>query len=100
VRTLRGTVVVFLQAVPDGRAVADIEHALLTEAEIAAVHHARLWTLDGEQHVFTTHLVAVRALDATQMSALKQRVEVLLQPFGFAHTTIEIELPGDACRDR
>lgn len=99
-RTLRATVGVFLQGVPDGGALGDIELAMRGEPDIAAVHHARLWTLDGEQHVFTAHVVAARALDAGEMTGLKLRVEALLRPFGFAHTTIEIELPGEACRDR
>lgn len=99
-RTLRATVGVFLQAVPGGAAVADIETTLLAEPDIAAVHHSRLWTLDGEQHVFTSHVVAARALDAAEMGGLKSRVEALLGPFEFAHTTIEIELPGEHCRDR
>lgn len=98
-RTLRGTVGVFLQAVPPGRAVVDIEQALLAEADIAAIHHSRLWTLDGEQHVFTAHVVAQRPLDATAMTELKLRIDERLQPFDFAHTTIEIELPGEMCRD-
>jgi len=100
VRTLRATTAVFLQAVPDGHRLADIERQLLAEADIVAVHHARLWTLDGEQHVYTSHVVAARPLDAADMGALKQRLEARLQPFGFAHTTIEVELPGEDCRDR
>lgn len=100
VRTLRGTVDVFLQAVPAGSRLGDIERELLAEDDIAAVHHARLWTLDGEQHVYTSHVVAARALDAAGMGALKLRVEARLKPFGFAHTTIEVELPGEDCRDR
>ncbi|MFZ5723145.1 MAG: cation diffusion facilitator family transporter [Pseudomonadota bacterium] len=98
-RTLRATVAVFLQAVPTGRALADIEAVLQAEPDIAALHHSRLWTLDGEQHVFTTHVVSAQSLDAGQMTALKRRIDVLLRPFAFAHTTIEIELPGEACRD-
>lgn len=98
-RTLRATVGVFLQAVPAGARVADVDAALRAEAEVAAVHHGRLWTLDGEQHVFTAHVVAARLLDAAEMAALKLRLEQRLAPFGFAHTTIEIELPGENCRD-
>ena len=114
-RTLRATIGVFLQAVPAGAALADVEAALRAEADVAAVHHGRLWTLDGEhcrhkvfnaswtldgeQHVFTAHVVAARSLDAGEMTVLKGRVEARLAPFGFAHTTIEIELPGENCRD-
>lgn len=98
-RTLKATVGVFLQAVPHGSELTAIEAALHGERDIAAVHHARLWTLDGEQHVFTAHVVAARALDAPAMGVLKARVDALLRPFGFAHTTIEIELPGENCRD-
>lgn len=100
VRTLRATLAVFLQAVPAGARIADIEQALALEPEVAALHHSRLWTLDGEQHVFTSHVVLAQALDAAAVVALKQRLEQRLQPYRFAHTTIELELPGEHCRDR
>lgn len=100
VRTLRATLAVFLQAVPAGARIADIEQALAQEPEVAALHHSRLWTLDGEQHVFTSHVVLAQALDAAAVAALKRRLEQRLQPYGFAHTTIELELPGEHCRDR
>lgn len=100
VRTLRATLVVFLQAVPPGAQLAGIEQALVAEPEVAGLHHSRLWTLDGEQHVFTSHVVLAQALDAEAVRALKLRLEQRLQPYGFAHTTIELELPGENCRDR
>ena len=45
-------------------------------------------------------VVLAQALDTAALLALKQQLEQRLQPFGFAHTTIELELPGEACRDR
>lgn len=33
------------------------------------------------------------------MLSLKEGIGARRVPFGFAHTKIEIELPGEACRD-
>lgn len=96
---LRDTAAVFLQGVPAGHRVRDVEALLLADAQVAAVHHTRLWTLDGEQHVFTTHVVVTEALDAAALVALKQRLQDLLAGQGFRHTTVELELPGECCRD-
>lgn len=98
-RTLRATLAVFLQGVPADRELRVLEQALCAEAEVAAVHHARLWSLDGEQHVFTAHVVTRRALPAQDLLALKQRLARRLAPHGFAHTTLEIEWPEEGCRD-
>lgn len=98
-RTLRETVGVFLQATPASGMLDEVVARLRADPEVAQVHHAHLWSLDGERHVFTAHLAVVRELDATAVRALKARVEALLAPWGFAHTTVELEQPGEPCRD-
>ncbi len=97
-RNLRSTARLFFQAVPDAGLLAGIEQRLLAQPEVKEVHHLHLWSLDGEQHVLSAHLV-VALDDLQQYQQLKRRVEQQLVEFKLLNTMIEIELAGEACRD-
>jgi len=98
-RNLRSTARLFFQAVPDTALLAQIEQRLLTQPQVREVHHLHLWSLDGEQHVLSAHLV-VELEELSQYQQLKSQVEQLLSDFSLLNTTIEIELATEACRDR
>lgn len=90
----------FLQKSPDRALQRMLQDTLLAIPGIRALHHLHLWSLDGEQHVLTVHLVSDKALDAAAYQALKDQVNQRLRPYHLAHTTIEVELPDEACRDQ
>ena len=98
-RHLRQTLALFLQAVPDEAMGKQIQNILLACPEVASCHHVHFWSLDGEQHVLTAHLVLVDAVSAEQMTALKKRLAEQLKPFPLQHTTLEFEYPDEVCRD-
>lgn len=99
VRALGSTIKIFLQATPDTTLYPAIEERLRALEAVADVHHLHIWSLDGEHHVCTAHLVLRGELTAAQQLALKQEVAEQLKPFELAHTTIEFELPDELCRD-
>ncbi|WP_334059573.1 cation diffusion facilitator family transporter [Alteromonas sp. S005] len=93
------TMSLFLQGVPDLATRNAISDALLGLQHVEEIHHVHFWSLDGEQHVLTAHVVINCAIDNEKLRLLKQEVLARLAPFGLAHTTIEFELPGEPCRD-
>ena len=94
------TMGLFLQSVPDLQMQDDIRHALLSIEHIDEIHHVHFWSLDGEQHVFTAHAVLDFSVNSSELRDLKNKVRSCLAPFNLTHTTIEFELPGEACRDK
>ena len=99
VRYVVQTMSLFLQGVPDLATRNAISNALLGIQHVEEIHHVHFWSLDGEQHVLTAHVVINCAIDNEKLRLLKQEVHARLSPFGLAHTTIEFELPGEPCRD-
>ncbi|BFT31800.1 cation diffusion facilitator family transporter [Alteromonas sp. D210916BOD_24] len=93
------TMALFLQGVPDINTREAITKALLTIEHVDEIHHLHFWSLDGEQHVLTAHVVIDCDIDNNKLRELKSEVHRLLAPFNLAHTTIEFELPGEPCRD-
>ena len=99
IRYVVQTMSLFLQGVPDLATRNAISKQLLSIKHVEEIHHVHFWSLDGEQHVLTAHVVINCLIDNEKLRALKQEVNERLPPFGLSHTTIEFELPGEPCRD-
>ena len=99
IRYVVQTMSLFLQGVPDLATRNAISKQLLSIKHVEEIHHVHFWSLDGEQHVLTAHVVINCLIDNEKLRALKQEVNERLTPFGLSHTTIEFELPGEPCRD-
>lgn len=98
-RNLRQTARLFLQRTPDPALTEQVRQRLEAVPLITGSHHLHLWSLDGDHHVLTAHLIVAQELTAAEQRNLKGTIDDALRPFGLAHTTIELELPAETCRD-
>ena len=99
-RNLWATGRLFFQAVPEPDLLESVRASLMSLKEIDDVHHLHLWSLDGEHHVLTAHVKAVLTQDLARYAQLKATIQSALETYDLAHTTIEIELAEEACRDQ
>ena len=98
-KNLKVSILLFLQATPDLAIQQKIQTTLNAFTEIKEVHHFHLWSLDGEQHVLSAHLVLNEALDHQALKKLKDTLSQQLAPYQLAHTTLEFEFIDEVCRD-
>ncbi len=98
-RNLTITIKLFLQATPDKSMRENILKKLSEVEHVETVHHLHLWSLDGERHVLTAHLVLDKPLEMNLQTKIKSAIAEQLAEFDLAHTTIEFEQPSEACRD-
>ena len=93
VRNLRSVFRVLLQAVPDDIDPGALKAELLALDGVESLHDLHLWSLDGERHVMTLHVVT---RDGDTLP-LKQAVVEVAHRHRVAHVTIEFERPGIFC---
>ncbi|MCT6700668.1 cation diffusion facilitator family transporter [Rheinheimera sp. 4Y26] len=98
-RNLRKTLQLFLQVSPNPALAGELAEKLTALPFVADCHHLHLWSLDGEQHVLTVHLVLKAQADGRELPYYKTEVRQLLLPYQLAHTTVEFETADEACRD-
>lgn len=98
-RTMWSTIKLFFQAVPDREMLARIERALTELPGIETLHDLHLWSLDGQRHVLTVHIVLGELARGDSYARVKARIGQALAPFELASTTIEIEQRDEDCRD-
>jgi cobalt-zinc-cadmium efflux system protein len=96
-RNLKTVALVFLQSAPPGFDAEAFDRKLAEIPGVIGSHHTHTWTLDGESHVFSTHLVLASDSDRGTIAAAKQRVHDLLRDHAFTHSTVEVELEGELC---
>lgn len=99
-RMLWSTLQLFTQGVPEPGLLQNIRTVLTDVEGVRDLHHVHLWSLDGEHHVLTAHIVVQESGALATYDQLKNRLRVALEPFELAHTTLEIELAEEVCRDR
>ena len=86
---------IFLVKTPKNVDVNEIlEHVKHIDGVIEA-HHIHVWTLDGNIHCATLHIVSQR-IDNTIKMAVKDE----LKEHGIAHVTIEMETIEDGCEEK
>ncbi len=94
-RNLKNVFAVFLQVSPSSFDAATFEERTLGIEGVASVHHVHSWSIDGEHHVLSAHVVVED--DKTDSQRIKDKIRTLLREHDFEHITIEVEKPGEDC---
>ena len=61
---------------------------------VVDVHHIHLWSIDGQNHSVTMHVVTDR-----DSHEIKDEIRHELQEHGIVHATLELESVGEHCHD-
>ncbi len=97
VRNLRETLSVFLQRVPRDIDLAEIEDRIRQVENVVDTHHTHIWSLDGDHHVLSTHVIV--ALETTRQQAIcvKGDIKAVLREYHLDHLTLDIEYGEADC---
>lgn len=96
-KRLKDTLFIFLQGVPGEIDLKEIEEKLNALPHIASLHHMHVWSLEGSDHVFTTHIKLKNISHFQQLLDVKRDVKDILRKYNFDHYTIETELDEESC---
>lgn len=94
---MRETIEVFLQSVPGGIDVQEIEDQIRNVQGVLSTHHTHIWSLDGEHHVLSTHIDIGSDASREQAMEIKNKVKELLSCYQIGHLTLEIEFGEEDC---
>ncbi|PRY02936.1 cobalt-zinc-cadmium efflux system protein [Pontibacter ummariensis] len=89
---------VLLQANPLGFSLEKVKEQVLALKNVQDIHELRLWSLDGEHHVLSAHLVVSQVQEPQALSALKQQISQVLNAFSITEVTLELEHETEVCR--
>lgn len=87
----------FLQAIPGNINMDELQNNLLDHKDILALHDIHLWSMDGEKHVLSVHVVVQNAIKSDQIIRLKNWIRHQTGHMNIEHVTIEIEYEKEKC---
>lgn len=96
-KNLRTTLRLFLQSTPESVLTGSIDEEIRTLPHVIDTHHTHIWSLDGANHVLTTHVVVDVCCEREEVIAIKEAVKALGKKLNMVHITVEIEYSGDVC---
>jgi len=88
---------IILQATPSDIDIRKVHQLFESQPEIESFHNCHAWTMDGEYHVLSVHLVLVESQPLDFLKDLKKRIKQRLADLGINHTTIEFEILNEEC---
>ena len=96
-KNLRQVLKIFLQATPENVDTEAIREQIRSLDSIMDVHDLHVWTLDGNYHVLTAHLVLPDNRRIHELAAVRAEVHQLLTQHQIDHITLQLEIAGEAC---
>lgn len=99
-RNIKPALKIILQGAPEGVTEEAVRRLVLSEAEVVDVHDYHLWTLDGEHHILTMHVVVGESMDLKRAEVLKEKIKGRLRSLDISHATIEVEFNPECCEQQ
>jgi cobalt-zinc-cadmium efflux system protein len=96
-KNLKATFKILMQKIPQEVDEPKLEQAINKLEKVKALHDVHLWTLDGEKHIITLHIVTQKEITVAELSQLKHNIRELCKQFGIFHATIELETEEEQC---
>ncbi len=96
VKTLRKAFEILLQKVPKDIDIHEVETIIKGFKHVVDVHDIHIWTLDGEDVIFTCHVVVDDGISQMDSTILKARIKMKLEQKLINHATLEFETLKEA----
>lgn len=97
VKNLIQTMRLFLEGVPSGVDLEGLSRKINNLPDVQSTHHTHLWSMDGENHAFSTHIVVRAEATKEEICKVKEEVKEILYPISLEHITLEIEYEDEPC---
>lgn len=97
---LRETMKVFLQATPRQFKIEEVEKSVRGIPLVQNIHHTHIWSMDGEHHILTAHIIVHSSSTVEQVHELKNQIKsFLFKEYHIQEATLEMEWPDQRCMD-
>lgn len=93
-QNVRAAMKTILQAVPDGVNITELQKQIESLPNIISTHDMHIWSLDGESHIMTLHVVVTPTGDK---QVIRHNINSISGKYNIHHSTIEFEDEGFVC---
>ncbi len=83
---------IFLQGTPKGFDLKVLEKKITDHTSIRKIYHVHVWSIDGEKHVLTAHVLLKSEVSIAQIKEIQTWVHDQIAQVGLWHSTIQFEV--------
>ena len=94
-KNAKAAVDIFLEKTPSNVDVLEIKRHIEEIDGVADAHHIHIWSMDGQSHYATMHIVA-----KGNFHEIKDEIRRELKEHGISHVTLEMESVGEHCHEK
>lgn len=96
-RNLSSIFKIFMQTAPDDVDADEIKARIMALEHVKDVHDIHVWSMDGNYHIATIHVVVSHQFTAAQQVTLKRQIVEITEALEVNHLTTEIEFENETC---
>lgn len=89
--------IVLLEGKPHDINQGQLEDKIRSIPQVIDVHDIHIWSLDGEKHVLTCHVVLPAGLTLTDAVKIRTQIKQTIFDSGITHSTVEFDPEGYLC---
>lgn len=97
VKNLKASFKIILQANPQELDQQAIKSRVLTVPKVKSVHDLHLWTMDGNYHIMSIHIVLEKDIAMGEQMEVKAQVREIIGQEEIDHVTIEVDCVEEPC---
>jgi cobalt-zinc-cadmium efflux system protein len=97
VKNLKTTMAIFMQAVPPSIKMEELENECLKLDGVKGLHDLHVWTMDGNHHIASLHVVVAKPLTGEETLEVKTKIREIASRHSINHSTIEVEFGEKDC---
>ena len=97
IKKLKETLFLFLQGKPKELDKNKIISEIIALEGVQSTHDTHIWSLDGEHHVFSTHVKLKAITSFSEYKEIKKSIKNVMKNYSFEHYTIETDLDDEFC---
>ncbi len=94
---IKSTMNIILQAVPENINIQRIEEIIKSKKEIENIHDLHIWTIDGNYHILSVHIVLKEDIGFEELKIFKKDLREELVKEDIEHSTFEFESINENC---
>lgn len=96
-KNLKESFRIILQATPENIDITKIRDEIQKVAGVLSLHDCHAWSMDGNYHILSIHLVVANTSSLKDLEKIKKAVKQKASNLGINHATIEFETEEEDC---
>ncbi len=96
-KNIKESMRIILQGTPSDVTIDEVKEEIVSIQNVTDIHDCHLWSMDGNYHILTAHVVVNDNYNLEELSQIKSKIFKTVEKYKIKHTTLSFELESEEC---